>query len=181
MPVTPTSPTQTPLPTRPALRTTTWAAMTSGDRAASTPRRATPADLPAIGRVITDAYAPYLDRMDRPPAPMLTDYGPATARGEVWVLGEPIMGIIVLVARSDSLLVENVAVSPAAQRTGAGRQLMNFAELHASMCGLSRLTLYTNEIMTENLAIYARLGYREIARHTQDGYRRVFLEKLLIS
>jgi hypothetical protein len=31
--------------------------------------------------------------------------------------------------------------------------------------------------MTENLAIYARLGYRETARHSQDGYDRVFMEK----
>ena len=33
--------------------------------------------------------------------------------------------------------------------------------------------------MTENLAIYARLGYRETGRRTEDGYHRVFMEKLL--
>jgi hypothetical protein len=33
--------------------------------------------------------------------------------------------------------------------------------------------------MVENLAIYARLGYRETARRAEDGYRRVFMEKLL--
>jgi len=156
-------------------------AMTSGRDGGDVPRQARQADLPAIGRVIAEAYARYLDRMDKAPAPMTTDYGPAIARGEVWVVGEPIIGVIVLVAESDSLLVENVAVSPAAQGTGKGRQLMNFAELHAIRCGLSRLTLYTNEIMTENLAIYARLGYREVARRTQDGYRRVYLDKLLFS
>jgi hypothetical protein len=37
-------------------------------------RRATPADLPAVREVVTAAYARYLDRMDRPPAPMLADY-----------------------------------------------------------------------------------------------------------
>jgi hypothetical protein len=45
--------------------------------------------------------------------------------------------------------------------------------------GLTRLSLYTNEVMTENQAIYAHLGYREVARHTEDGYRRVYMEKLL--
>jgi GNAT superfamily N-acetyltransferase len=156
-------------------------AMTPGKDGGTTPRPATPADLPAIRRVITEAYTRYLDRMDKPPAPVLTDYGAAIARGEVWVVGEPIVGVIVLVAESDSLLVENVAVSPAAQGTGKGRQLMIFAELHAIERGLNKLTLYTNEIMTENLAIYARLGYRQVAQRTQDGYRRVYLEKLLFS
>jgi ribosomal protein S18 acetylase RimI-like enzyme len=153
--------------------------MTSDDRAGPIPRRASLADLPAVERVIAEAYATYLDRMDTPPAPMLADHGPAITRGEVWVLGEPVTGVIVLVAEPDGLLVENVAVGPAAQGAGIGRRLMAFAEQHARSCGLSRLWLYTNEVMTENLAIYARLGYRETARRVESGYRRVYLEKLL--
>src|SRR5579859_7688678 len=105
-------------------------------------RQATPADLPAIREIVTAAYSGYLDRMDRPPAPMLADYG--------------------------------AAVHPAAQGTGIGRQLMDFAERRASLLGLSRLSLYTNEAMTENQANYARLGYREISRHAEDGYQRVY-------
>jgi hypothetical protein len=31
--------------------------------------------------------------------------------------------------------------------------------------------------MTENLAIYAKLGYRETARRTDGGYSRVFMGK----
>jgi GNAT superfamily N-acetyltransferase len=143
------------------------------------PRLATLADLPAIRRVITDAYARYLNRMDRPPAPMVTDHGPAVARGQVWVFGEPIVGVIVLVQEADCLLVENVAVSPLAQGAGIGRRLMEFAERQAVSAGLNRLTLYTNEVMAENIAIYARLGYGETGRRTEDGYRRVYMDKLL--
>ena len=94
------------------------------------PRPATAADLPAIQEVVGAAYARYLSRMDRPPAPMLADYG---------------------------------------------RLLMDFAERRAILLGLTRL----NEVMTENLAIYTHLGYREVDRHTEDGYRRVYLEKPL--
>lgn len=148
-------------------------------RGGRTLRLATPADLPAINRVIAEAYARYLDRMDRPPAPMVTDYGPAISRGQVWVLGEPVIGVIVLIQEPDSLLVENVAVSPAAQGAGNGRRLMEFAEQRATSAGLSRLTLYTNEVMAENFAIYGRLGYRETGRRADDGYRRVFMDKLL--
>jgi len=40
-------------------------------------RKATAADVPSIQDVITAAYARYLPRMDRPPAPLLYDYAAA--------------------------------------------------------------------------------------------------------
>ena len=143
------------------------------------PLPATEADLPAIRSVIVAAYARYQDRMDKPPAPVLTDYSNAVAAGQVWVLGDPVRAVLVLIPEQDSMLVENVAVSPAAQGMGLGRRLMEFAERQAMSRGLSRMTLYTNEVMTENLAIYARLGYRETARRGQHGYSRVFMAKEL--
>jgi ribosomal protein S18 acetylase RimI-like enzyme len=149
------------------------------DVAGKIPRLASLADLPAIRRVITDAYSRYLDRMNKPPAPVVTDYGPAISRGQVWVLGEPVIGVIVLTEEADGLLVENVAVSPAAQGAGNGRRLLEFAERQAILAGLRRLTLYTNEVMAENIALYGRLGYRETGRRFEDGYHRVFMAKLL--
>lgn len=140
-------------------------------------RLATPADLPAIQAVVGAAYARYLDRMDRPPAPMLADYAAGVESGQLWVTGDPVTGLIELAQHGDRLHVGNVAVHPSAQGTGLGRRLMEFAEEQARQRGLSRLDLYTNEVMTENQAIYARLGYRETARRTEDGYQRVYLEK----
>jgi GNAT superfamily N-acetyltransferase len=133
----------------------------------------------SVRRVIRAAYAVYLDRMDRPPAPVLHDYRPEIAAGAVWVLGEPVLAVIVLIPGNDSLLVETVAVDPVAQGTGLGSRLMAFAERQAAGLGLGRITLYTNEVMAGNLAFYAKLGYRETGRRVQDGYRRVFLEKAL--
>jgi ribosomal protein S18 acetylase RimI-like enzyme len=51
------------------------------------------------------------------------------------------------------------------------RALVSFAEEEAARCGLTRMTLVTHEVMTENQAIYARLGYTEVERRTTDGYR----------
>jgi ribosomal protein S18 acetylase RimI-like enzyme len=142
-------------------------------------RRATEADLPAIEEIITAAYSVYLTRMDRPPAPMLRDYSPAVGNGTVWVAGTPVAGLISLIPADDSLLIENLAVRPAAQGTGLGRALMDFAEQRARQLRLPRLALYTNEAMTENQAIYAHLGYRETARRSENGYQRVFMQKEL--
>jgi ribosomal protein S18 acetylase RimI-like enzyme len=143
------------------------------------PRRGTESDLQSVRDVVASAYARYLDRMDRPPAPVLNDYRAATASGQVWVLGEPVFGVIVLISQGDALLIENVAVAPAAQGQGFGRTLMEFAERQALAQGLCELTLYTNEIMTENLELYARLGFREVSRRAEDGYRRVYMEKII--
>lgn len=143
------------------------------------PRPATAADLPAIREVVGAAYARYLSRMDRPPAPMLADYGAGVDAGQLWVTGQPVAGLIELTEAGDALHVGNVAVHPGSQGTGLGRLLMDFAERRAILLGLTRLGLYTNEVMTENQAIYTHLGYREVDRHAEDGYRRVYMEKLL--
>ena len=142
-------------------------------------RRAEAADVPRIHELTAAAYAKYADRMDVTPRPVLTDHGPAVAAGQVWITGSPVSGLIVLVPQDDALLIENVAVHPVAQGTGLGRKLLEFAEEQARAAGLSKLTLYTNEVMTENQAIYARLGYRETGRRADQGYHVVFMEKTL--
>ena len=45
--------------------------------------------------------------------------------------------------------------------------------------GLKAVHLYTNEKMTENLSLYPRLGYIEVARRMEDGFSRVYFEKSL--
>jgi GNAT superfamily N-acetyltransferase len=143
------------------------------------PRRATATDLPAIKALIDAAYARYLTRMDKPPGPMLRDYGPSVEAGTTWVTGSPITAVLTLYPRGDHLLVENIAVHPGAQGRGLGRVLMSFAEEEAARRGLTRLTLFTHEVMTENQAIYARLGYTEVERRAENGYRRIYMEKRL--
>jgi ribosomal protein S18 acetylase RimI-like enzyme len=142
-------------------------------------RRATVDDLPAIKAVIDAAYTKYLARMPKPPGPMLRDYGPSVAQGTTWVTGSPVTAVITLYPGDDHLLIENVAVHPSAQGRGLGRALMGFAEQEAARLGFTRVTLYTHEVMTENQAIYARLGYTEVERRAEDGYRRIYMEKRL--
>lgn len=142
-------------------------------------RQADTSDLVVVREIVSAAYDKYLTRMDRPPAPMLRDYEPGVDAGTLWLMGEPVSGLISLIPENDSLLIENVAVRPEAQGTGVGRALMEFAELRARQLGLTALTLYTHELMTENQAIYTHLGYREVERKTTNGYHRVYMEKAL--
>jgi GNAT superfamily N-acetyltransferase len=142
-------------------------------------RHATASDLPAIKALIDAAYARYLTRMDKPPGPMLRDYGPSLEDGTTWVTGSPIVAVLTLYPRDDYLLIENIAVHPGTQGRGLGRALMGFAEQEAARRGFTRMALVTHEVMTENQAIYARLGYDEVDRRAEDGYRRIYMEKNL--
>jgi GNAT superfamily N-acetyltransferase len=142
-------------------------------------RVAGPEDLVSVRRVVERAFGPYLDEMDRPPAPMLFDYAAAAARSDLWVTGDPIAGTVTLVADPDRLWIENLAVDPAMHGFGFGRLLIEHAEREARRRGLGVVALYTNVVMRDSLAVYEYLGFDEIERRTDDGYRRVFLEKRL--
>lgn len=142
-------------------------------------RPAAVSDVRALAEVAREAYAWYVDRIGEEPAPMTADYGAVVARGEVWVAedGQRILGMLVLSAEPDHLLVENVAVVPGAQGKGVGTALMRLAEGRAAASGLTELRLYTNVAMTENLTYYPRHGYVEMHRGESDGFQRVFFRK----
>jgi N-acetylglutamate synthase-like GNAT family acetyltransferase len=144
-------------------------------------RVASERDLPMIEHVVRSAYKDYISRIGRPPAPMTDDYHRHVTAGNVWVvvMDSQIVGIIVLIAKSNYMLLDNVAVAPEEQRSGFGRRLMLFAEVRARQCGYREIQLYTNELMLENIAFYHKLGYREIDRCLDSGFKRVFMKKAL--
>jgi GNAT superfamily N-acetyltransferase len=137
----------------------------------------------AIRRLVRAAYARYVPRIGREPAPMTADYEELVAAGEVTVALEDdvIVGVLVLRPTGVALLVENVAVAPAAQGRGIGRALLAHAEAQARELGLGKVALYTNAKMAENLSFYPALGYVEVDRRSEHGFERVFFEKTLPS
>jgi GNAT superfamily N-acetyltransferase len=143
-------------------------------------RLARPTDAGAVDAIVQRAYEPYVARIGSRPAPMDDDYEEKIARGIVFVIEEEVaIGAIVLIDKSDHLLIENVAVDPDRQGEGIGGALLAFAESRSRESGLDLLRLYTNAAMTESLSVYAHLGYREQDRRTDDGFDRIFLAKRL--
>jgi ribosomal protein S18 acetylase RimI-like enzyme len=142
-------------------------------------RRAGPGDVDALRTIAVAAYRKYVPRIGRNPAPMTADYAQAVRREQAWAAVEDgeIVGFVILIARPGYLLLDNVAVQPAAQGRGIGARLLALAEDHARDSGLREIRLYTNEAMTENLAYYARHGYAETHRAEHNGFHRVFFRK----
>ena len=140
-------------------------------------RPADATDLPAVQRIVRDAYTKYIVRIGKPPGPMNDNYAALVRAHHVWVMGDPLQGAIVLLPEADHLLLDNVAVDPAAQGQGIGRALIEFAEAEARRRGYTEMRLYTHETMVENIALYRRTGWRETGRAEQNGFARVFFRK----
>ncbi len=141
------------------------------------------ADRAAVTACVHAAYVGYVADIGLRPAPMDADYADLISHGLVYVLREAghehLYGVIVLHVEEGGLFVENVAVHPAHQHQGFGRQLMAFGEDQARRLGLTEMRLYTHERMTANIALYTRLGYAEVERRVDEGFSRVFMRKLL--
>ena len=140
-------------------------------------RPAVPADVADIERIVNDAYSSYIPRIGREPAPMTVDYRDivaSTDHAHVLVAAGETVGVIVLIAEADHVLIENVAIAPAAQGRGWGRALLAHADQLARELDLPQTRLYTNAAMTENLSFYPRSGYTEVGRRREDGFDRVY-------
>jgi ribosomal protein S18 acetylase RimI-like enzyme len=144
-------------------------------------RAAAEADVPRLSELVRAAYGVYVPRMGREPRPMGDDYAAAVREHEVVVAEEDgrVVGMVVLTVTEEGFLIDNVAVDPARQGQGVGRALLLEAEAAARRAGFDALYLFTHETMTENLALYERIGYVEYDRRPPDERSVVYLRKHL--
>ncbi|MGF6350201.1 GNAT family N-acetyltransferase [Variovorax sp. W2I14] len=144
-------------------------------------RRAGASDAASVAACAIEAFRHYIPRLGLTPIPMTKDYGAAIANAQVWVARQQdeVIAALVLDITDEGFLVDVIAVRPAHQGTGVGRALLELAEREALRQGNDSIYLFTNEKMTENRALYERIGYVEYKRLTLAERTRVFLRKPL--
>lgn len=145
-------------------------------------RPATAADAPRLRELVRSAYAHYVERIGGEPRPMIDDYEDVVRRHRVTVAEDDrgaLLGLVVLADEEGDLWVDNVAVDPAVRGTGVGRALLEHAESVARADGRSELWLLTHELMTENRALYARIGFTEDHRRPPPDGPLVVMRKPL--
>lgn len=142
-------------------------------------RTAEPGDESEVRRCVQAAYSLYVERIGKPPAPMLDDYSELIDRGVVRVAIQSgdLVGLIVMWLEDGHLYVDNIAVHPDAQGTGVGARLLADAEELARQADRLEIRLYTNTAMVENIEYYPRKGYRETHRAIDAGYERVYFTR----
>ncbi|NOV03926.1 GNAT family N-acetyltransferase [Paenibacillus planticolens] len=135
----------------------------------------------AISECVDAAYSMYIERMGKKPAPMVTDYSEPISKGLVHVAvdREEVKGLIVLIPKTNYLLIENVAVHPSFQGQGIGHELIEFGIESARKVKFKEVCLYTNELMTENIKYYLKFGFIEVDRRIENGFNRVYMSKPL--
>lgn len=135
----------------------------------------------AVLACVSAAFEMYIDRIGKPPAPMLLDYPKLIEERCVWVIKRTteIEGVLVQFETPDGFYIDTVASSPGARGTGIGRALLQFAEREAIRRGFASVYLCTNSKMTENQVFYPKIGYVEYDRKRDAGYDRVFYRKSL--
>ena len=106
-------------------------------------RQAVASDAAAIRALTREAYADWVPLIGREPLPMTVDYEDAVRRHRFDLLCRDgdLVGLIETVAETDHLLIENVAVLPAAQGQGLGRRLLAHAEALVVSLGFGEVRL----------------------------------------
>lgn len=151
----------------------------SGGRWGRIIRPARPEDVPTIRNIVDASYRRYIPRIGRPHGPMLDDYGRRVTDNRAWVLQEAgrVVAILVLEHTAEGFRLDNIAVAPEAQGGGCRRMLIAFTETEAKRHGCREIHLNTHALMTENQALYQRLGFAETRRIAQQGFDRVYMTK----
>ena len=128
-----------------------------------------------------EAYGHYVERIGRKPGPMTWDYDEMIRDWDVTVAESDgaLVGLLIVGPADEGFVVENVAVHPSRQGKGLGRELLELAEAKARGAGFDSIYLFTHEKMTENQALYARIGYVEYERRVEGELARVFMRKPL--
>jgi ribosomal protein S18 acetylase RimI-like enzyme len=144
-------------------------------------RTATEVDIAQVTALVHAAYEHYVERIGDLPRPMTDDYATVIQNYRVTVAEsqQTIEGVIVLTVTDEGFLIDNVAVAPASRGKGLGRALLRLAEEEARRAGFDSIYLYTHEKMTENLALYTKIGYAEYDRRSQGKFSLVYMRKHL--
>jgi len=89
-------------------------------------RKAGEDDVARVASIAHAAYIKYVPRIGREPPPMLADFAAEIAAGRVVVIevARAVAGYLISWPKMEAYFIDNIAVDPAHQGLGLGRQLI---------------------------------------------------------
>ena len=144
-----------------------------------------------VGRIIREAFTPYVRALGREwPAEGSAAYAEGwerfvaeLERGDVYVAldGEQIVGAVRTNPQEKSLYIQQIAVDPSRQGSGVGSWILARIEEVARSRALGGLALETAEMAVANIRLYRRHGFEIVDRgppdHGLDPHTRVHMVK----
>lgn len=143
-------------------------------------RRALAGDAQQMHDIAAAAYHPYIAEIGQPPAPMLADFAAHIAQDICFIILEQgkACGYAVILEKLDDYWLENIAIHPDQQGNGFGNALLQAVEVFLSQ-HTHRYQLYTNIVMRGNISWYQRRGFTQTKQATEEGFHRLYFEKML--
>jgi GNAT superfamily N-acetyltransferase len=134
-------------------------------------------DWAGVRALILDAFA-YMDARINPPSSALR-LTPRSMRGDavestllLAYRTNDLVGCVFAQAKDDTLYIGKLAVRPDLQGAGIGRKLVEAVREEARRRGLTMLELQTRIELTENHAMFARMGFVKTAETAHEGFDR---------
>lgn len=90
----------------------------------------------------------------------------------LWIVDPPLVACAYFRETTEALYIGKLAVHPKMQGQGLGRALILAAEKLARDLGLPRLQLETRIELTDNHAVFARLGFAKTGEKVHEGFDR---------
>ncbi len=138
-------------------------------------RLAGPDDAPEIVAVIHRGFAQYGGKL-APPSGALGETVATVAerlgdeRCIVALDGASLIGCVFYEVRDKEVYFSRLAVLPDYRGRGLARRLIAEVEAAARAARIAAVTLGVRIALTDNIAFFAALGYREISRHAHPGF-----------
>ena len=132
------------------------------------------ADRAVVVKVLQRAFADYDGRLQPPPGALGETEASVRAhlkRGPIalaYIGGEPV-GAMFIERKDDTLFLSRISVVPEKRGSGITARMVAMAEAEARREGVDALTLRVREVLTQNIALFQRLGFREIGRHGHES------------
>lgn len=104
---------------------------------------------------------------------------PAGAFFVAMVWAEPVACGALKLQADGSAYLKRMWVAESVRGQGIGRRLLGELERHAEKCGAQRVTLETNRVLNEAIALYRSAGYREVDPFNDEPYAHHWFEKQL--
>ena len=136
-------------------------------------------DVKALNDVLAllhECFAYMEGRIDPPSSLhslMIEDIARQAEAGEIWAFGTPPVACVFFTPKTDSLYLGKLAVHNSERGKGVARHLVALAQRRAEALGKSYLELQTRIELTENHAVFEKLGFVRTSTSSHPGYDQI--------
>lgn len=133
------------------------------------------ADRAAVIKVLQRAFADYDGHLTPPPGALGETEASVRAHlrhGSIALafMGAEAVGAMFAERRGEVLFLSRVSVVPERRGSGITARLVEWAAGEARRQGVRVLSLRVREVLSQNLALFQRLGFREVGRHGHESH-----------